>query len=109
MEARMGRLARFLIPVALLCAGCSVAAAADRAVPAAQLDPPASGQQTAVLAGGCFWGMEAVFERVKGVSNVVSGYAGGSRGDATYDRVSSEGTGHAEAVRITYNPRIVSY
>jgi len=105
----MGRLANFLIPLALLGAGCSAASAADRAVPAAQLDPPASGQQTAVLAGGCFWGMEAVFERVKGVSNVVSGYAGGSRGDANYERVSSEGTNHAEAVRITYNPKIVSY
>ena len=53
--------------------------------------------QTAVLAGGCFWGMEWVFEHVKGVTNVVSGYAGGSAKDANYDSVSSEGTGHAEA------------
>jgi peptide-methionine (S)-S-oxide reductase len=65
--------------------------------------------QTAVLAGGCFWGMEAVFEHVKGVTDVVSGYAGGSAGDANYDRVSSESTGHAEAVRITYDPARVSY
>jgi peptide-methionine (S)-S-oxide reductase len=64
---------------------------------------------TAVLAGGCFWGMEAVFEHVKGVRNVVSGYAGGAARDATYDRVSSERTGHAEAVRIEYDPRQVSY
>lgn len=65
--------------------------------------------QTAVLAGGCFWGMEWVFEHVKGVTGVVSGYAGGSSKDASYDKVSSESTGHAEAVRITYDPAQVSY
>jgi len=66
-------------------------------------------QETAVLAGGCFWGMESVFEHVKGVTNVVSGYAGGRGSDANYDAVSSEGTGHAEAVKITYNPARISY
>ncbi|MEO6432674.1 MAG: peptide-methionine (S)-S-oxide reductase MsrA [Sphingomicrobium sp.] len=65
--------------------------------------------ETAVLAGGCFWGLEAVFEHVKGVTNVVSGYAGGAKADATYDRVSTERTGHAEAVRITYDPDAISY
>jgi peptide-methionine (S)-S-oxide reductase len=65
--------------------------------------------QTAVLAGGCFWGMEWVFDHVKGVTSVVSGYAGGSASDATYDKVSSESTGHAEAVRISYDPSQVSY
>ena len=65
--------------------------------------------ETAVLAGGCFWGMEAVFEHVKGVRDVVSGYAGGSASDARYDAVSSERTGHAEAIRITYDPAQVSY
>jgi peptide-methionine (S)-S-oxide reductase len=65
--------------------------------------------ETAVLAGGCFWGMEWVYEHVKGVSGVVSGYAGGSAKDASYDSVSSERTGHAEAVRITYDPSQVSY
>ena len=64
---------------------------------------------TAVLAGGCFWGMEGVFEHVKGVRNVVSGYAGGSAADANYGAVSSERTRHAEAVRITYDPSQVSY
>ena len=64
---------------------------------------------TAVLAGGCFWGMEAVFEHVKGVRDVVSGYAGGSRSDANYAAVSSERTRHAEAVRITYDPKQISY
>ena len=65
--------------------------------------------ETAVLAGGCFWGMESVFEHVKGVTNVVSGYAGGRAGDANYDAVSSESTGHAEAVKITYDPSRISY
>jgi peptide-methionine (S)-S-oxide reductase len=65
--------------------------------------------ETAVLAGGCFWGMEAVFEHVKGVRYVVSGYAGGSAADATYTSVSSERTGHAEAIRITYDPAQIGY
>jgi peptide-methionine (S)-S-oxide reductase len=65
--------------------------------------------QTAVLAGGCFWGMESVFEHVKGVTDVVSGYAGGSAAEANYDAVSSERTRHAEAVRITYDPAQISY
>ena len=62
-----------------------------------------------MLAGGCFWGVEAVFEHVRGVREVVSGYAGGSKADASYDKVSSEATGHAEAVRITFNPAQVSF
>ena len=65
--------------------------------------------ERAVLAGGCFWGMEAVFEHVKGVRDVVSGYAGGSARDANYAAVSSERTRHAEAIRITYDPRQISY
>jgi peptide-methionine (S)-S-oxide reductase len=65
--------------------------------------------EQAVLAGGCFWGMEGVFEHVKGVRNVVSGYAGGSARDANYNAVSSERSGHAEAVRITYDPAQISY
>ena len=65
--------------------------------------------ETAVLAGGCFWGVEAVFEHVKGVREVVSGYAGGRASDANYAAVSTERTGHAEAVRITYDPAVVSY
>ena len=106
----MRRLLRGLIPMFLLAAGCSAAAASDRVVPAPRFDPPiASGQQTAVLAGGCFWGMEAVFERLQGVNSVVSGYAGGARGDATYAKVSSERTNHAEAVRITFDPKRISY
>ena len=85
-----------------------IAAASMLLVTSASASPKAP-LQTAVLAGGCFWGMEAVFEHVKGVDDVVSGYAGGTRADATYDKVSSERTGHAEAVRIRFNPRHVSY
>lgn len=85
---------------------------AERAVPipAARVDvPKASDVQTAVFAGGCFWGMEAVFEGVKGVQSVTSGYAGGSASTATYEIVSTETTGHAEAVKIVYDPAKVSY
>ncbi|MBA3730667.1 MAG: peptide-methionine (S)-S-oxide reductase MsrA [Sphingomonas sp.] len=70
---------------------------------------PGAQTETAVLAGGCFWGVEGVFEHVKGVRNVVSGYAGGHARDANYGAVSSERTGHAEAVRITYDPKQISY
>ncbi len=77
------------------------------AVGAAAAPPPSL--QTAVLAGGCFWGVEGVFEHVKGVREVVSGYAGGSRYEASYDTVSSGRSGHAEAVRIRFDPRQVSY
>ncbi len=74
----------------------------------AVLTPP-RGSQTIVLAGGCFWGMEGVFEHLKGVSNVVSGYAGGSAKEATYERVGTGQTGHAEAVQVTYDPSQISY
>ncbi len=80
------------------------------AIPPSTIDvAPATGDQVAVLAGGCFWGVEAVFEQVKGVRAVTSGYAGGTKVTATYNQVSTERTGHAEAVRIVYNPRRVSY
>lgn len=80
------------------------------AIPASTTDvAPAPGDQVAVLAGGCFWGMEAVFEGVKGVKSVVSGYAGGTRETATYAQVVTERTRHAEAIRIVYDPRMVSY
>jgi methionine-S-sulfoxide reductase/methionine-R-sulfoxide reductase len=64
---------------------------------------------TAVLAGGCFWGVDAVFKRVRGVSSATSGYAGGDERSARYDRVGSGATGHAEAVEVVYDPRVVSY
>lgn len=107
---------KFAVPVAAAVALCVVLApsgsAAERAVPipAPSKDiSGAKGLQTAVLAGGCFWGMEAVFEQVKGVRSVTSGYAGGTAGTATYEQVSSETTRHAEAIRIAYDPSVVSY
>ena len=103
--------ASVLTAILLATAACSAAdAAGAKLVPAPAIDIPSSAAlDTAVLAGGCFWGMEGVFEHVKGVKNVVSGYAGGAAGDATYAKVSTERTGHAEAIRITYDPRVVSY
>jgi peptide-methionine (S)-S-oxide reductase len=90
----------------------AVAAPAERAVsiPAPAQDVPrAKGPQVAVFAGGCFWGMEAVFQSVKGVQSVTNGYAGGTRDTASYDQVSTERTGHAEAVKVVYDPARVSY
>lgn len=75
----------------------------------AALPSPAKDRETAVFAGGCFWGVQAVFQHTKGVLNAVSGYAGGSPADADYNRVSSGSTGHAEAVQVTYDPRQISY
>ena len=109
------RTAPMVLAVAFLTA-CQVSspAAAERAVPipVAKIDQAtvaAPGQAVAVLAGGCFWGMEAVFENVKGVSQVVSGYAGGTAETANYDDVTTETTSHAEAIRIVYDPSKVSY
>jgi peptide-methionine (S)-S-oxide reductase len=91
--------------------GASIAESARAApVPAPKVDAaPSAGLQTAVLAGGCFWGMEAVFEHLKGVKRVTSGYAGGTPRTANYEAVSTERTRHAEAIRILYDPRQISY
>jgi peptide-methionine (S)-S-oxide reductase len=73
-------------------------------------NPKAAGPaQTAVLAGGCFWGVQGVFEHVRGVQKVVAGYAGGEKSTAQYETVSSGSTGHAESVKITFDPAAVSY
>jgi peptide-methionine (S)-S-oxide reductase len=97
-------------PIAALIAALALGGAATVAVPPARTDVPAAGSRaTAVLAGGCFWGVEAVFERLAGVESVDSGYAGGSAGDARYDIVSAQRSRHAEAVRIVYDPRRISY
>lgn len=91
---------------------CGAATATSVTIPDPALDAPlaaAKGEQTAVLAGGCFWGIEAVFEHVKGVTNVTSGYSGGSAETANYELVSAGETGHAESVRITYDPSQISY
>jgi peptide-methionine (S)-S-oxide reductase len=79
-------------------------------VPAAALDPVMSSvTDTAVLAGGCFWGVQAVFEHVNGVTQVIAGYSGGTKVNPTYEDVSTEKTGHAESVKITFDPSKVSY
>nr|WP_238297898.1 peptide-methionine (S)-S-oxide reductase MsrA [Methylobacterium soli] len=78
----------------------------DAALQAAE---PAVGLRTATLAGGCFWGVQGVFEHVRGVKHAVSGYAGGSQETATYETVSSGRTNHAEAVRISYDPAVIRY
>ena len=77
----------------------------------ALVDNPKSGgpAQTAVLAGGCFWGVQGVFEHVRGVKNVIAGYAGGEKATADYETVSSGATGHAESVKITFDPAAISY
>lgn len=79
-------------------------------LPAAALDTTDTRDSAvAIFAGGCFWGVEGVFSHVQGVTRVESGYHGGSAATATYDRTSEGNTGHAESVRITYDPRLVSY
>ncbi|RZI96811.1 MAG: peptide-methionine (S)-S-oxide reductase [Variovorax sp.] len=82
-----------------------------RRVPAPTADLAATGDktETAVFAGGCFWGVQGVFQHVKGVSNAVSGYAGGAASTARYEEIGSGRTGHAESVRISYDPKQISY
>jgi peptide-methionine (S)-S-oxide reductase len=96
--------------VAALLFGLSGAMARAEMFPA---PPPetgsSSGPQTAVFAGGCFWGIEGVFERLKGVTDVVSGYSGGEARTAHYELVGTGRTGHAESVRITFDPKLISY
>ncbi len=77
--------------------------------PAREATSPGNGLETAVLAGGCFWGVQAVFQHVNGVTGAVSGYAGGAQKDAVYQVVSSGTTGHAESVKVTFDPRQISY
>jgi peptide-methionine (S)-S-oxide reductase len=74
-----------------------------------QTKTAAHGKETAVLAGGCFWGVEAVFDRLKGVTDVVSGFSGGEKSTAHYETVSTGRTGHAESVKITYDPSQITY
>jgi peptide-methionine (S)-S-oxide reductase len=104
-----------------LCAGLLLAGAAFLpispsvadpavAVPAPAVDEPnAASSETAVVSGGCFWGVQAVFQHVKGVSEALSGYSGGAKGTAAYQLVGTGETGHAESVRISFDPRVISY
>ena len=91
---------------------CTARAASQAAIPAPAVDAKladASSRQTAVIAGGCFWGIQAVFQHVKGVISATSGYSGGSAKTAEYEIVSTGETGHAESVEITYDPSQVTY
>jgi peptide-methionine (S)-S-oxide reductase len=103
-------------PALLVALALSAAPFGAHAESAVVLPPPASeapasgaGLETAVLAGGCFWGVQAVYQHVKGVTNAVSGYAGGAQKDAFYETVSSGRTGHAESVKVTFDPKQISY
>ena len=100
-----------MLPMAGLIA-CNTANASSTALPAAELDAPLAsthGQQSAVLAGGCFWGIQAVFQHVKGVISATSGYSGGSAQTANYERVCVGNTGHAESVKVIFDPSQISY
>jgi peptide-methionine (S)-S-oxide reductase len=110
MSSKWARSSAFLV-VGFLLTGALVARAGD-AVPSPALDASLAavkGEQTAVIAGGCFWGIQAVFQHVKGVIRATSGYAGGEATTAQYETVSTGRTGHAESVRITYDPSQVTY
>src|SRR3954463_7233928 len=91
---------------------CTAHAAPKAPIPAPAADAAlsaAAGKQTAVFGGGCFWGTQAVFQRVKGVLKTTAGYAGGSASTATYDQVTTETTGHAESVEVEYDPSKITY
>lgn len=110
--SRMGLPALALAGLAMTASGCLQPAMAESFVrtPAASVQSQDVGKrETAIFAGGCFWGVEAVFSHVKGVTSAVSGYSGGARGTANYETVSGGDTGHAEAVRVTWDPRVVRY
>lgn len=107
-----------MLPRGLLAAAALAAAACSQvAVAEPVFDAPAAtrtanegeGLKTAIFAGGCFWGVEAVFSHTKGVTSAVSGYHGGTAATAHYDQVSAGGTRHAESVRVTYDPKVVRY
>jgi peptide-methionine (S)-S-oxide reductase len=98
------------LAIAGFVAGPSLAAEDAVVIPAPAMDAPASdGVQTVVLSGGCFWGVQGVFQHTAGVVNAVSGYAGGNKSTAQYDTVSTGTTGHAESVQVKYDPKKISY
>ncbi len=106
------RLAAILFASLIGATACNARAGTATPVPAAALDAKRGatpGQQTAVIAGGCFWGIQAVFQHVKGVISATSGYAGGSAKTAEYEVVSTGETGHAESVQIVYDPSQITY
>ncbi len=112
MTGYSARLALILLGALLAATACNARAGTAAAVPAPAVDASraaAPGRQTAVVAGGCFWGIQAVFQHVKGVISATSGYAGGSAKTAEYEVVSTGETGHAESVQIVYDPSQITY
>jgi peptide-methionine (S)-S-oxide reductase len=112
MTGYSARLALILLGSLLAATACNAKAGPAAAVPAPAVDAQraaAPGRQTAVVAGGCFWGIQAVFQHVKGVISATSGYAGGSAKTAEYEVVSTGETGHAESVQIAYDPSQITY
>ena len=113
MKTRAVTLSGAALAIAAITVGCSALASHQQArvVPAPAVDAPASTttSEIAVLAGGCFWGVQGVYQHMNGVTSAVSGYAGGAKETAVYEQVGSGRTGHAEAVQITFDPRIISY
>lgn len=98
-----------LLAVLLTAAACTAGSTPNPSPAVDAALAPQKGEQTAVVAGGCFWGIQAVFQHVKGVISATSGYSGGEAGTAHYERVSDGDTGHAESVQITYDPSQVTY
>ena len=115
LQIKNSVLALALAALALAALALSCNASADtinKAIPAPAVDTPAAeakGPQVAVLAGGCFWGLQGMFEHVQGVTKVVAGYSGGDKATAHYEMVGTERTGHAESVEITFDPKQISY
>src|ERR1700757_649844 len=112
MLSRIPRIPLIVGLVALLVVAFAVHAAPKAVIPAATADLSLAtkpGKQTAVFAGGCFWGTQSVFQRVKGVLQTTAGYAGGSASTASYDQVTTETTGHAESVEVVYDPSKITY
>jgi peptide-methionine (S)-S-oxide reductase len=110
IKNRTARILYLLLPAIGLAACMSSSAAGPLPDPLTDIPlAKTKGTATAVFAGGCFWGVEAVFENVKGVANAVSGYAGGSKAAPTYEEVSTGRTGHTESVSVTYDPSRVTY
>ena len=105
------KLSAGLTAALLVIASCTRANEVTKPIPAPVMDETAqgSGSETAVLSGGCFWGMQGLFEHVKGVRQVVAGYSGGPASAAQYETVSTGTTGNAESVKITFDPTVVSY
>ncbi len=108
-RALAGALLLAAVPVLLVGCGPAAAEKTETEVAAKPVATPAKGQQVATFAAGCFWSMEAIFEDLKGVSDVEPGYAGGKVKNPTYEQVCSSKTGHAETVDIVFDPQVISY